>query len=115
MIFRKIGIALLVSSLFLLGFIAPAQAAEPVTIPPGTFVVDESDVLTSGEEDQLEQQVRQLQSEHGATLFLIFVSNFEAPAEPEEWVAEVAEQKQLGSNDNILAIATDDRLYNFVS
>lgn len=115
MIFRKIGIALLVSSLFLLGFIAPAQAAEPVTIPPGTFVMDESDVLTSGEEDQLEQQVRQLQSEHGATLFLIFVSNFEAPAEPEEWVAEVAEQKQLGSNDNILAIATDDRLYNFVS
>src|SRR5699024_11114176 len=37
------------------------------------------------------------------------------PSEPEAWVAEVAEEKQLGTNDNILAIATEDRLYNFVS
>lgn len=115
MILRKIGIALVASSLLLFGFSAPAKAAEPVTIPPGTFVVDESDVLSSSEEDQLEQQVGQLQSEHGATLFMIFVANFDAPSEPEAWVEEVAEQKQLGSNDNILAIATDDRLYNFVA
>ncbi|NWN87546.1 MAG: hypothetical protein HLX51_03235 [Micrococcaceae bacterium] len=59
--------------LFMFGFVTPAQATEPVTIPPGTFVVDESDVLDSGEQDQLEQQVNQLQSEHSATAFLIFV------------------------------------------
>ncbi|WP_022870303.1 TPM domain-containing protein [Yaniella halotolerans] len=115
MIFRKLGIALLASSFFLLGFSAPAQAAEPVTIPPGTFVVDDADVLSSGEEDELSQQVRELQADHGTTLFLLFVSNFENPSEPEEWVAEVAAQKQLGTNDNLLAIATEDRLYNFVA
>jgi len=115
MIFRRILTALVASSVVLFGFIAPAQATEPVTIPPGTFVVDESDVLSSGEEDELGQQVRQLQSEHGATAFLVFVPTFENPAEPEAWVAEVAEEKQLGSNDSILAIATEDRIYNFVS
>ena len=115
MIFKKLGIALLASSLFLFGLSAPAQAAEPVTIDPGTFVVDDSDVLSPGEQDQLSQQVRELQADHGTTLFLLFVSSFENPSEPEEWVAEVAEQKQLGTNDNILAIATEDRLYNFVT
>lgn len=72
-ILRTIGTALLTSMLFMFGFVTPAQATEPVTIPPGTFVVDESDVLDSGEQDQLEQQVNQLQSEHSATAFLIFV------------------------------------------
>lgn len=115
MIFRRILVALLAPSMLIFGFIAPAQAAEPVTIPPGTFVVDESDVLSSSEEDQLTQQVNQLQSEHGATAFLIFVPTFDNPAEPEAWVEAVAEEKQLGSNDNILAIATDDRIYNFVA
>ena len=101
--------------LFMFGFVTPAQATEPVTTPPGTFVVDESNVLDSGEHDQLEQQINQLQSEHSATAFLIFVPTFDTPSEPEAWVAEVAEEKQLGTNDNILAIATEDRLYNFVS
>src|SRR5699024_4343557 len=113
--FAKFGMALITASLFIFGFLSPAQAADPVTIPPGTFVVDESDVLSDSEEDELEDQVRQLQSEHGATLFIIYVPSFENPAEPEDWVQEVAEQKQLGSNDNILAIATQDRLYNFVA
>ncbi len=115
MTLRKFGMALLASFLCIVGFLAPAQAADPVTIPPGTFVVDESDVLSPSEEDELEQQVRELQSEHGASLFIIYVPSFENPDEPEAWVEEVAEQKQLGTNDNILAIATDDRFYNFVA
>lgn len=115
MTFRKIGMRLLASFLVLFGVLTPAQAADPVTIPPGTFVVDESDVLSTSEEDDLENQVRDLQSEHGATLFVIYVPTFENPEDPEGWVQEVAEQKQLGTNDNILAIATEDRLYNFVA
>ena len=115
MTLRKFGLALVTVSLFIIGFLSPAQAADPVTIPPGTFVVDESDVLSSSQEDELEQQVRQLQSEHGASLFIIYVPSFENPAEPDQWVEAVAEQKQLGTNDNILAIATDDRYYNFVT
>ena len=115
MTIRTLGMALLTSCLMIFGFIAPAHAADPVTIPPGTFVVDEADVLSPSEEDALEDQVRELQSEHGATLFVIYVPTFENPDEPEAWVQQVAEQKQLGSNDNILAIATDDRLYNFVA
>src|SRR5690625_4279939 len=115
MTLRRFGMALLTSSLLLLGFLTPAHAADPVTIPPGTFVVDESDVLSPSEEEGLEEQVRELQSDHGATLFIIYVPSFENPDEPEAWVEEVAEQKQLGTNDNILAIATEDRLYNFVA
>ena len=92
MTFRKFGMALITASLFIFGFLSPAQAADPVTIPPGTFVVDESDVLSDSEERELEDQVRQLQSEHGATVFILYVPTFENPAEPEDWVQEVAEQ-----------------------
>lgn len=115
MTIRTFGMTLLMSCLMIFGFLTPAQATDPVTIPPGTFVVDESDVLSSSEEDALEDQVRELQSEHGASIFIIYVPSFESPAEPEAWVQQVAEEKQLGTNDNILAIATDDRLYNFVA
>ena len=115
MTIRTFGMTLLMSCLMIFGFLTPAQATDPVTIPPGTFVVDESDVLSSSEEDALEDQVRELQSEHGASIFMIYVPSFESPAEPEAWVQQVAEEKQLGTNDNILAIATDDRLYNFVA
>jgi|SRR5690625_862695 len=112
---RKVWLTLLTSCFMLFGFLTPAQAADPVTIPPGEFVVDDSDVLSPREEDDLTDQVRELQSEHGATLFVIYVPTFENPDEPGAWVEQVAEEKQLGSNDNILAIATEDRLYNFVA
>lgn len=46
MMFRRFLTALFTSSLLLFGLITPAQATAPVTIPPGTFVVDESDVLS---------------------------------------------------------------------
>lgn len=115
MTFRRLGMALLAASLYLLGVVVPAHATDPVEIPPGTFVVDEADALTDAQAEELHEGIRNLQSEHGATLFVIYVPSFESPAEPESWVQSVAEQKQMGTNDSILAIATEDRLYNFVS
>ena len=78
MTFAKFGMALITASLFIFGFPSPAQAADPVTIPPGTFVVDESDVLSDSEEDELEDQVRQLQSNTAPPSF-IYVPSFEIP------------------------------------
>ena len=112
---KKIGMALVTSCLVLFGVLAPAHATDPVTIPPGTFVVDEADVLSSAEQDALEGQVRELQQEHGASLFVVYVPTFTNPADPAGWVAQVAEDKQLGTNDNILAVATEDRLYYFAA
>ena len=112
---KKFGMALVTSCLVMFGVLAPAHATDPVTIPPGTFVVDEADVLSSSEENALESQVRDLQQEHGATLFVVYVPTFENPSDPEGWVQQVADQKQLGTNDNILAVATDDRLYYFAA
>ena len=112
---KRIFASLLATLALLAGIVLPASATDPVTIPPGQFVVDQSDVLTDAEENQLEQQVRELQSEAGGTLFVIFVPSFTNPSSPDGWTNAVAEQKQLGTNDNILAVATEDRQYNFVT
>src|SRR5699024_1606517 len=80
-----------------------------------TFFVVDADWLYSRENDALKCQVCDRQEEIGATLFVVYVSTFVNSSDPEGWVQAVAEEKQLGTNDNILAVATDDRLYYFVS
>ncbi|GAA1670543.1 membrane protein [Citricoccus zhacaiensis] len=112
--------ALLASGLTMAGGLALAEAARaeaPVDIPPGTFVVDEAEVLSSSEEDEITQAINNLRSEEGQNLFVVYVDEFTdengQQATPEEWVTQVGEQKGTGSGDSILAVAVDERKYHF--
>ncbi|MFC9933266.1 TPM domain-containing protein [Glutamicibacter sp. NPDC127525] len=90
------------------GLSAPAMAESPVTIPPGDFVVDSSGVLGS-DEARLESEIKELRSNTGLNLFAIFVDEFSNPGQADQWAAEVANQKGLGSADSILVVATETR------
>jgi TPM domain len=94
-----------------------ARAEAPVDIPPGEFVVDQAQVLTSAEEDEITQAIDELQAQEGQNLFVVYVDEFTdengQPMDRQEWVTEVAENKGAGSQDSVLAIAVDTRQYGF--
>lgn len=95
--------------------LAPAaSAADPVTIPPGEFVIDEAGVL-GGTAAAVTEAVDTLRAETGLTLFVIYVDTFSNPAQPGAWVSAVAEAKGMGTNDSVLAIAVDSRQANLTS
>ncbi|MFC7402009.1 TPM domain-containing protein [Citricoccus sp. GCM10030269] len=94
-----------------------ASAEAPVDIPPGVFVVDEAQVLSSAEEDEITQAIDDLRSQEGQNLFVVYVDEFtdeNGQSMPQgEWVTAVAEAKGTGSMDSVLAIAVDERKYQF--
>jgi hypothetical protein len=88
-----------------------ARAEAPVDIPPGVFVVDEAQVLSSAEEEEINQAINDLRLEEGQNLFVVYVDDYEQPADPQEWTAEVAQNKGMGSGDSILTVAVESRKY----
>ncbi|QCU77734.1 TPM domain-containing protein [Citricoccus sp. SGAir0253] len=94
-----------------------ARAEAPVDIPPATFVVDEARVLTSAQEDEITRAITELRAQDGQNLFVLYVDEFTdasgQPMDRQEWIADVAAAKGLGSQDSILAIAVDQRQYGF--
>lgn len=94
-----------------------ARAEAPVDIPPGTFLVDEAQVLSSAEEDEITQAINELRTAEGQNLFVVYVDEFTDESgqtiSDGEWVAAVAEAKGMGSSDSILAVAVESRKYNF--
>ncbi len=96
-----------------------ARADVPVDIPPGIFVVDEAEVLSSEEEAAITEAINTLRTEDGQNLFVLFVDEFTDSSgqtmEAGDWVAEVATAKGMGSSDSILAVAVESRQYNFDS
>lgn len=99
-------------SLFMLA--PPASADSPVQIPPGEFVVDQARVLGS-DATEVTDAVNQLRLDTGQSLFVIYVDTFSDPADPDEWVKAVAESKQMGTSDAVLAIAVEQRNAKFVA
>lgn len=95
---------------------APAAFAEsPVTIPPGEFLVDSANVLSSAEESEVNAAIEKMQDETGQNLFVIFVDKFTSPTDAKTWVAEVASNKSMGTSDTVFAVAVDSRVARLVS
>lgn len=105
-------VAALLAVFGLLGLATPALAEDPTRIPPGTFVIDTAGVL-GNDATSLTNDVRKLQADHGATVFIVFVDHFTNPTNPQQWAAQVANLKNMGTNDSILAVAVKDRQYSF--
>ncbi|WP_440696887.1 TPM domain-containing protein [Clavibacter nebraskensis] len=106
---RLLGAAL---ALGLAGALVPsmAQATTPVDFG-GATILDQVDVLSSGEEQQVQQAIDQLQEQTGVTLHVAYVDTFTGAANKEAWGQATKDANGLGSNDAILAVAVDARQF----
>ncbi|SDZ07853.1 TPM domain-containing protein [Herbiconiux ginsengi] len=87
----------------------PAFAGDPVDLN-GAYIVDESGVLGS-DQVALQNALDTLSTEHGVNLFVVYTDSFTNPSDRQEWANDVATMNQFGTNDVLLAVATDDRVY----
>lgn len=85
----------------------PAFAEPPAPVDPGTRIVDSANVLNN--ESQLQNGVNEVANEHNITLYVVMVDRFTEPSDPSGWVRDFAEENGFGTNDAVLAVATDSR------
>lgn len=101
--------SVLAAVVFLLGWgAAGARAADPVDIPPGEYIVDTTGLL-DGHTADLDDTLESLRQDSGITLFVVVVDAFDNPDSREAWTQQVAEDKDLGTSDALLAIAATER------
>ncbi|MEW1809338.1 TPM domain-containing protein [Pseudarthrobacter phenanthrenivorans] len=89
-----------------------AWAEDPVTIPSGTNIVDNANVLGS-RKGEVQDAIQKLLKDHKYNLYVVTVKSFENPSDPAAWSNAVAQSKGMGKADVILAIATDQGKYYF--
>ncbi|HST73194.1 MAG TPA: TPM domain-containing protein [Kocuria rosea] len=94
-------------TLVLLVPVGAAVAQPPVDVPPGERVVDPAGVLE--DPAALEAEIEDLAAQGNVTLYAVTVDEFTSPADPDQWVREFAELNGFGSNDVVLAVATQAR------
>ncbi|MCO4235869.1 TPM domain-containing protein [Pseudarthrobacter raffinosi] len=90
-----------------------AWAEDPVTIPPGTNIVDNAKVL-GGRSGEVQEAIQKLLKDHKYNLYVVTVDTFTNPTVPADWAAAVATNKGMGRSDAVLAIAKDDGKFSFV-
>ncbi len=88
---------------------AAVPAEPPVTIPGGTYIVDNAHVLGSKKAD-VQSAIDKLAKDHGMTFFVVYVDSFDGMT-GQAWGTEVANTKQLGANDALLVVAVKDKKY----
>lgn len=94
--------------------LSPAALAEtPPTVDPGVRVVDSADAL--GDTSALQDSIASLSQEHQITLYVVYVERFTDPTDPEQWAKQFASDNGLGSNDAVLAVATQARQARFLA
>jgi hypothetical protein len=94
---------------FSLAMPAAAHAQDPVDLD-GAYVLDQAGVVT-GSEDTIQASLDRLYADTGIQLFVVYVDSFTGAASAADWANTTAELSQLGEKDALLAIATDDKLY----
>jgi uncharacterized membrane protein YgcG len=104
----SVGVTLL-AGLFLTVGVPAAHAEDPVNLR-GAYVLDEADVLSPADEDRVEAALDGLYDSDGVQLFVVYVETFgDIPSA--EWADTSATLSQLGDSDALLAVATEDQVY----
>lgn len=85
----------------------PAEA--PVQLGSGV-VTDEAGAVDAAGIAAIEEAVSRLQGE-GLDLWVVYVDEFESPADAETWANTTAEQNGLGPSQYLLAVATEGRTF----
>jgi hypothetical protein len=104
---RSTVVLWLVAMAVLLGG-GPALAEPPFDVP--TQITDRAGVLSSADEDRVQEAVDRLRSEEDVQLFVVYVDSFDGTA-PDDWADATAEQSGFGGNDALFAVAVEDRRY----
>ncbi|UNK69643.1 TPM domain-containing protein [Microbacterium sp. H1-D42] len=87
-----------------------AAATDPVTLDAG-YVTDVVGALSPAQEDAAEARLQELSDNSSADLFVVLVDEFTSPSDRIEWADTVAAQNNLGPEQYLLAIATEQRAY----
>lgn len=87
-----------------------ASATDPLTLDSG-YVTDAAGVLSASEKDAVETRLQELTENSSADLFVVFVDEFTSPSDRVEWADTTATRSNLGPDQYLLAIATDQRSY----
>ena len=87
-----------------------AWAEAPVPIPSGQNIVDNANVL-GGRKAEVQEAIQKLLKDHKYNLYVVTVNSFENPKDPKGWGEAVAQQKQMGKADVLLAISTAGQYY----
>jgi len=101
-----VGVSLLVGLMAL----APAAHAEDPVDLGGAYVLDQAGVVT-GDEDRIVASLDSLYNDTGIQLFVVYVDSFTGASSAADWADTTATISGLGDKDALLAIATEDRLY----
>ena len=88
-----------------------AAAAEPPLRVPGQ-ITDRAGALSGGDQADVQAALNQLASEDNINLFVVYVANFDDPADSDAWARQTFGLSGFGANDMLLAIATDGRAYS---
>lgn len=107
--FRRFAATIALAAMLVTGLGVSAQAQDPITFPPGDFVVDASKVLTPTDQSALEERLHALQSTAGKALFVVYVDEFTNPSDPQKWLKATADRIGLGTTDSMLVIGTKSR------
>ncbi|WP_285248784.1 TPM domain-containing protein [Pseudarthrobacter sp. efr-133-R2A-89] len=91
-----------------------AWAEDPVTIPSGTNIVDNANVL-GNRKGEVQDAIQKLLKDHKYNLYVVTVKTFTNPTDPAQWTQKVAELRTMGRADAVLAIAVDDGKFDFVT
>ena len=87
-----------------------AQAEEPVDL--GSSQIVDTVGAIAGEEARVESALNRLYNDTGVQLFVVYVASFDGVADDESWALATAERNGLGTDDVLLAVATEDRNYD---
>ncbi|MGO3721394.1 TPM domain-containing protein [Microbacterium gubbeenense] len=85
-----------------------ALAADPPSLGGG-HVHDGSEVLSPAEEEDANARLGQLAADGDLELWVVYVDEFTNPSDAREWAGAAADANGLGSDQYLLAIATEAR------
>ncbi|MGY5882515.1 TPM domain-containing protein [Modestobacter lacusdianchii] len=89
----------------------PAYAVDPFL--PSEQLTDQSDVLDSGAEGEVESALQELEAQEGTQLYVVYVDSFDG-TDPGVWVDQ-AFDAGLPDDAVLLAVATGDQLVGYQS
>ena len=105
-------LSLLAAILTAFTLLAPAAVAEPPFRLPDQ-VTDNAGVLNDRQRADVQKTVDKLYSDRHVRLWVVFVQSF-APQGAVGWAQQTQKISDLGTEDAILAVATDQRSYAFL-
>jgi uncharacterized membrane protein YgcG len=107
---RLLGLVLAIMAPGLL--ITPSAAADPPLRVPD-YVTDNANVLSQGQRVQVDNAVNQLYNDRHIRLWVVYVDTFSGQ-DAVNWTQQTRRLSDIGGQDAILAVATQDRAYAFL-